>query len=65
MRTSLPSSAHTVRETAWLLGVTRSEVCRAIRLGKLHAERRRGQTVIPVSALLPLLANAGPGVLRD
>jgi len=65
MRTSLSTSAHTIRETAWLLGVDRSEVCRAIRLGKLRAERRHGQTVIPVSALLPLLAKAGPGVLRD
>ena len=66
MRTSLSSSsAHTIRETAWVLGVDRAEVCRAIRLGKLRTERRRGQLVVPATALLPLLANSGPEVLRD
>ncbi len=47
---------YTVREAAWILGVTPSAVSRAIRLGTLRAVRRHGQLVVPASALTGLLA---------
>ena len=62
MRTSLPTSVHTIRQAAWLLGIEQDDVCRAIRLGTLRTVRRRGRLVIPTSALMSWF---GPGVLRD
>ncbi|MGH4008447.1 MAG: helix-turn-helix domain-containing protein [Pseudonocardiaceae bacterium] len=47
---------YTVREAAWILGVTPSAVSRAIRLGTLRAVRRHGRLVVAASALTRLLA---------
>lgn len=47
---------YTVREAAWILGVTPSIVSRAIRLGTLRAVRLHGRLVVPASALTGLLA---------
>ncbi|WP_143036170.1 helix-turn-helix domain-containing protein [Lentzea fradiae] len=57
------SSVHTIRETAWVLGVSQGVVFRAIRLGLLTAERQYGRLVIPNSSLRRLLSE--PGVPRD
>jgi excisionase family DNA binding protein len=46
---------YTVREAAWILGVTPSRVSRAIRLGTLRAVRRHGRLVVAASALTRLL----------
>ncbi|GHH42016.1 helix-turn-helix domain-containing protein [Lentzea cavernae] len=56
-------SVHSIRETAWVLGVSQSVVFRAIRLGLLTAERRYGRLVIPGSSLRRVLSDQG--VLRD
>jgi excisionase family DNA binding protein len=60
MRTDMSSTGHpayyTVREAAWIFGVTPSTISRAIRLGTLRALRRHGQLMVPASALLRLLA---------
>ena len=59
MRTDMsgawPPAYYTVREAAWILGVTPSTVSRAIRLGTLRAVRRHGRLVVPASALTLLL----------
>lgn len=47
---------YTVRQAAWVLGVTPSTISRAIRLVTLRAARRHGQLIIPASALTRLLA---------
>lgn len=62
MRTSV-SSVHSIRETAWVLGISQSAVFRAIRLGVLTAERQYGRLVVPGSSLRRVLSE--PGVLRD
>ncbi|GAB2869325.1 hypothetical protein GCM10027200_82320 [Lentzea nigeriaca] len=62
MRTSV-SSVHTIRETAWVLGISQSAVFRAIRLGILTAERQYGRLVVLGSSLRRVLSE--PGVLRD
>jgi excisionase family DNA binding protein len=58
MRTDLPNAGrpayYTVREAAWILGITPSTVSRAIRLGTLRAVRRHGRLVVPASALTRL-----------
>ncbi|MGH3869088.1 MAG: helix-turn-helix domain-containing protein [Pseudonocardiaceae bacterium] len=46
---------HTVRDAAWMLGVTPSTVSAAIRLGTLRAIRRRSRLMVPASALTRLL----------
>jgi excisionase family DNA binding protein len=48
-------ASYTVREAAWILGVTPSTVSRAIRLGTLRAVRRHGRLVVAASALTGLL----------
>ncbi|MBV9446132.1 MAG: hypothetical protein JO345_09590 [Streptosporangiaceae bacterium] len=59
MRTDKSTAAepayHTIRDAAWILGVTPSTVCAAIRLGTLRAERRRSRLMVPASALTRLL----------
>ena len=59
MRTDMPDAGrpayYTVRQAAWILGVTPSTVSRAIRLGTLRAVRRHGQLVVPATALIRLL----------
>lgn len=50
-----------IRDAAWLLDVTDSRVCRAIRVGLLRllpAVRRRGRVLIPAHTLAHL---ADPG----
>jgi hypothetical protein len=53
------SSVHTIRETAWVLGVSQSVVVRAIRLGLLTAERQYGRLVVSNSSLRRLLSEPG------
>jgi hypothetical protein len=50
-----------IRETAWLLGVDRSEVSRLIRLGVLPTIRSRSRLVVPPHALARLLPAPGEG----
>lgn len=60
MRTDMSEAGrpvyYTVREAAWILGVTPSMISRAIRLGTLRAVRRHGRLVVAASALTGLLA---------
>lgn len=62
MRTDMPNAGrpayYTVREAAWILGVTPSTVSRAIRLGTLHAARRHGRLVVPATGLIRLLGES-------
>jgi excisionase family DNA binding protein len=44
-----------IAEVAWLLGVDNSQVCRAIRLGRLPAVRSRGRVLVPARALAHLV----------
>jgi hypothetical protein len=53
-----------IRETAWILGVDRSEVSRLIRLGVLPTIRRRSRLVVPAHALVRLLPAPGEGRAR-
>jgi excisionase family DNA binding protein len=48
-----------ISEVAWLLGVTNSRVCRAIRVGMLPVVRRGRRLLIPAHALAHL-ADDGP-----
>jgi hypothetical protein len=43
-----------VADVAWLLGVDDSQVCRAVRLGRLPMVRRRGRVLVPARALAHL-----------
>ena len=47
---------YSLSDAAWLLGVERSVVARAVRVGTLRAVWRRGRFVIPADALAELLA---------
>lgn len=49
------SGVLSIRETAWVLGVDRSEVFRLIRVGVLPTIRRRSRLVVPSHALARLL----------
>jgi hypothetical protein len=53
-----------VSEAAWALGVDRSVVCRAIRLGVIPLVKRRGRPVVPAAAVARLLRNSDDPV-RD
>lgn len=58
MSTSMPKSGpayYTVRQAAWLLGIDRARVSRAVRLGTLRTVRRYGRPMVPASALVQLL----------
>lgn len=46
-RKTNPQKFLSIRQAAWLLGVSESRVCRAIRLGRLPYVRRRTCLVIP------------------
>ncbi|MGH3833866.1 MAG: helix-turn-helix domain-containing protein [Pseudonocardiaceae bacterium] len=66
MRTDMPNAGrpayYTVREAAWMLGVTPATASRAIRLGALRAVWRHGRLVVPATALLrPLGEPTGDG----
>ncbi|GAA2787598.1 helix-turn-helix domain-containing protein [Crossiella cryophila] len=47
---------YTVADAAWILGVDPDRVHRAIRIGELHAVRRRSRLVIPAAELRRVLA---------
>lgn len=48
------SCLFSIAEVAWLLGVDKSQVCRAIRLGRLPVVRRHGRVLVPARALAHL-----------
>jgi len=47
-----------IAEVAWLLDIDNSQVCRAIRLGKLPVVRRRNRLLVPAHALAHLAGDA-------
>ena len=65
MGTPIPKSGHrkycSVGEAAWLLGVPRSTVSRAIRTGEMPAVRRRSRLVVPAHVVERLLGEAAGG----
>lgn len=68
MSTAIPcgrsSGVFSIRETAWVLGVDRSEVFRLIRVGVLPTVRRRSRLVVPAHVLARLLPAPGEGRAR-
>lgn len=54
-----PSDVFSIREAAWLLGVSEDDVCRLIRIGVLPKVRRRSRLVVPAYALARLLPEPG------
>lgn len=58
------SSGASIGETAWILGVDKSEVSRLIRVGLLPTIRRRSRLVVPTHALARLLPPPGEGRSR-
>jgi hypothetical protein len=68
MSTAMPgagsSGVLSIRETAWILGVGKSEVSRLIRVGVLPTMRRRSRLVVPAHALARLLPAPGEGRAR-
>lgn len=62
MSTSMPKTGSpaffTLRQAAWILGVSESEVRRGIQSGVVPAVRRRSHLVVPASALRRLLGGA-------
>ena len=65
MSTAVPGAGVlSIRETAWILGVDKSEVCRLIRVGALPTIRRRSRLVVPAHALAPLLLASDRGRAR-
>ena len=68
MSTAIPgagsSGVLSIRETAWILGVGKSEVSRLIRVGVLPTMRRRSRLVVPAHALARLLPAPGEGRAR-
>lgn len=63
MSTTIPgggsSGVFSIEETAWILGVDKSEVSRLIRVGLLPTIRRRSRLVVPTHALARLLPPPG------
>ena len=68
MSTAIPrtgsSGVLSIQETAWVLGVGRSEVFRLIRVGVLSTTRCRSRLVVPAHALARLLPAPGEGRAR-
>ena len=58
------SGVFSIRETAWILGVERSEVSRLIRVGGLPTIRRRSRLFVPAHAVARLLPAPGEGRAR-
>ncbi|MGB6162862.1 MAG: helix-turn-helix domain-containing protein [Pseudonocardiaceae bacterium] len=58
------SGVLSIRETAWILGVGKSEASRLIRVGVLPTIRRRSRLVVPAHALARLLPTPGEGRAR-
>jgi hypothetical protein len=65
MSTKLSSAGRpaflTIREVAWILGVTEGRVHRAIRLGTLRPVRQRSRLVIPAGQVTKLLTGPADG----
>lgn len=47
-----------LKQAAWILGISEARITRAIRAGALPAVRRRSRLVVPVGALRRLLGGA-------
>jgi hypothetical protein len=62
MNSSVPNThvLYSVEATAWLLGMPKSEVHRAIRIGALHTVRRGGVRLVPAYVLVRLLGDPLP-----
>ncbi|HEY0692821.1 MAG TPA: helix-turn-helix domain-containing protein [Kribbella sp.] len=65
MSTPMPNSGRTdyysVDEAAWLLGVPRSTISKAIRTGAIPTVRRRSRLVVPAYVLKRLLDEPAGG----
>ena len=65
MSTPMPNSGRTdyysVDEAAWLLGVPRSTISKAIRTGAIPTVRRRARLVVPAYVLKRLLDEPAGG----
>lgn len=65
MSTGMPNSGrtdyYTVDEAAWLLGIPRSTISKAIRTGVIPTVRRRSRLVVPAYVLQRLLDEAAGG----
>lgn len=57
---SHPSGLLSISEVAWLLGVSESGVCRAIRVGAVPVVRRGRRLLIPANALAHLADSGDP-----
>lgn len=55
MRSAGDPAFLSIRQTARVLGVSESEVCRAVRVGTLRAVRRRSRLVVPAAELRRVL----------
>jgi excisionase family DNA binding protein len=59
MSTRMPNSGrtdyYTVEEAAWLLGIPRHKISKAIRTGAIPTVRRRSRPVVPAYVLQRLL----------
>jgi hypothetical protein len=68
MSTAIPragsSGVFSIQETAWVLGVDRSEIFRLIRVGVLPTTRRRSRLVVPAHAVARLLPTPVEGRAR-
>lgn len=68
MSTAMPDAGSTgefsIRESAWILGVSEADVCRLIRIGVLPKVRRRSRLIVPAHALARLLPAPGEGRAR-
>jgi hypothetical protein len=54
---------YTLRQAAWMLGVTPDAVSRAIRIGMLHAVRRGSRLMVPASEIARQIGD--PPTSRD
>ena len=65
MSTRMPNSGRTdyftLDEAAWLLGVPRSTINRAVRTGAIPTVRRRSRLLVPAHALTRLLDEPAGG----
>jgi hypothetical protein len=52
---------YTIREVAWILGVSEGRVHRAIRLGRLRPVRQRSRLVVPAGQVASLLGGTVDG----
>ncbi|MBB4684764.1 helix-turn-helix domain-containing protein [Amycolatopsis jiangsuensis] len=56
---AVSTGVFSIQEVAWILGVSKSEVCRLIRVGTLPAVRRHSRLVVPAHAVARLLPAPG------